>query len=151
MTRQVRVTVSGSASLWDPADKRLESVDSPVSHALGAVELVGYEIHMGRSLPTPASNALRSSMTIVPVAGGKPSPDGFTSDDGLVIGTYVHGLLENVDLRRALLGRLAARKGVRLPDLGQSVSTDEALDVLAASVRENLDREAIAEIAGLTF
>ena len=106
---------------------------------------------MGRSSAVSAPVALRPSLMIAPVSGEAPSSDGFTSEDGLVVGTYVHGLLENVALRRALLRRLAARKGVRLAEPEYSTTIDDALDALATAVRQNIYLDAVAEIAGLAL
>ena len=38
-------------------------------------------------------------------------PDGSISGDGWIMGTYVHGLFHNTDLRRGILRQLASRKG----------------------------------------
>ena len=44
---------------------------------------------------------------------GQPvdEPDGAVSDDGLLVGTYLHGLFENAPVREALLAWLRARRG----------------------------------------
>ena len=44
---------------------------------------------------------------------GQPvdEPDGAVSDDGLLVGTYLHGLFENVPVCEALLVWLRARRG----------------------------------------
>ena len=48
---------------------------------------------------------------------GQPtdSPEGALDDDGLTLGTYLHGLFHNRALRRSILEHVAARKGVSLP------------------------------------
>ena len=45
-------------------------------------------------------------------------PDGAMDSGGLVLGTYIHGLLHNSGLRLAILRSLAQRKGVVLPQGG---------------------------------
>ena len=40
--------------------------------------------------------------------------DGTLSADGNVVGTYIHGLFHNHELRRAILLELAERKGLTL-------------------------------------
>jgi cobyric acid synthase len=63
----------------------------------------------------------------------------------------VHGLLENASLRGALIARLAARKGVSLPNVQPATTFDKAIDDLADAVRDNLDCDAIGRIVGLSL
>ncbi len=56
----------------------------------------GYEIHMGK---TYSENHAFGD-------------DGCVSENGLVIGTYLHGLFENENLRNSFLGYLYKRKGI---------------------------------------
>ncbi len=60
--------------------------------------LTGYEIHMGDT-PAPAEAAF--------AIGPARTPDGALSDDGRVLGTYLHGLFANDAFRRGLLANLA--------------------------------------------
>lgn len=39
-------------------------------------------------------------------------PDGAVSPDGLVAGTYLHGVFESRNVRHAILNRLAAARGL---------------------------------------
>jgi adenosylcobyric acid synthase len=75
--------------------------------------------------------------------------DGLVSADGCVVGTYLHGLLENGPLRRAMIERLAARAGRRIPAVAELAGVDDVLDRLADSVRDHLDMAAIAAMVGL--
>jgi cobyric acid synthase len=60
-------------------------------------------------------------------------------DEGLTVGTYVHGVFGETAFRRAVLGELAARRGVTL-ELGEAPrSADAAFDALADDVRERID------------
>lgn len=90
----------------------------------------GYEIHVGE---TRGSDCARPML----VLDGKP--EGARSADGLVSGTYVHGLLSGDDYRASVLR-----------ELGQASSTfayddavDEALDELAAGLEDALDIDAM--------
>ncbi|MBP2666564.1 MAG: cobQ, partial [Firmicutes bacterium] len=112
--------------------------------------LTGYEIHMGRTEfigpVSPAFKIVQRSGEIVAF------DDGFVSPDGLVMGTYIHGIFENDGYRRALLDALRQRKG--LPVLaGEVVSylerKEAAYDRLAELVRENLDMEHVRRVMGL--
>ncbi len=92
----------------------------------------GYEMHLGT---TTGADMAR------PVArfddGGH---DGATSADGLVAGTYVHGLFGLAAQRRAWLA--AAGEG---PD--HAASVDAALDAIAAALERHLDLDALLAVA----
>ena len=64
--------------------------------------------------------------------------DGAVDETGRVLGTYIHGLLHNAGVRRALLRELARRKGVALPDGGADIARDREYDRLADWVRHSL-------------
>lgn len=110
-----------------------------LARAHGAL-IRGYEIHMGRTtgenLSPPFELTRRSSQTISDYDGG-------SSADGNIIGTYLHGLFHNDQLRRALLDELAARNGQALASHPVLYSADDHYDRLAALVRENLNMELI--------
>ena len=134
VTERVSARAAAATALW-PAD------------GAGAAPLAAYEIHMGRTEPCAGAPPGRAPFA---VAGrdGRVADDGAASDDGLVVGTYLHGLLENGAFRRALLERLAARRGVRLPDATAGPPADP-FDALAAAVREHLDLAAVARLVDL--
>ena len=127
LTRRVTAAVASESALWSATD------------APGTFD--GYEIHMGRTVGV----ADAPSFTI----DGRA--DGCVSADGLVVGTYMHGLLENTSLRRAMLARLAARKGQRLADSAPPMSADQAIDALADAVRDAIDLDAIGAMVGLSL
>ena len=109
-----------------------------------AADIVGYEIHMGRT-----TGAGAAAFRVTERSGAATdSPDGAIDPDGLTLGTYIHGLFHNHALRRAMLTQLAARKGVALPD-GAIVDLDAEYDKLADLVRRSLDMRMIYEMAGL--
>jgi adenosylcobyric acid synthase len=66
--------------------------------------------------------------------------DGLASDDGLVFGTYLHGLFQNPSAANALLSYLYAKKG--LPFDPVEVSTDP-YDLLAEIYENHVDMDAI--------
>jgi adenosylcobyric acid synthase len=105
----------------------------------------GYEIHMGRT------TAESSWLSLSERDGREISAvDGTADDDGLTVGTYVHGVFGETAFRRAVLGELAARRGVTLA-LGEAPrSADEAFDALADYVRARLDIGRLSTLAGLT-
>lgn len=78
---------------------------------------------------------------------GGEMPDGAAAPDGLVAGTYVHGLFHNDSLRRALLGALAARRGVRLPAATGPLA--DPYDRLADAVAASVDLRRLYALCGL--
>ncbi|MHB1415352.1 MAG: cobyric acid synthase [Chloroflexota bacterium] len=108
-------------------------------------EVDGYEIHMGQT-----TGALRPALRLHE-RSGRPvdSLDGVVSADGLVCGTYLHGLFERQGFRRRLLEWLAQRKGVALAELAAGLDKDREYDRLAAVVRENLDMRLVYGLVGL--
>ena len=92
----------------------------PLGAANGAA-VEGYEIHAGRSAA--------GDSPLLEIDG---RPDGH---DGLVFGTYLHGLFENRPVRRALIEWLARRRGIpRPPEASCADPYDRWADVLEASL-----------------
>ena len=74
-------------------------------------KIEGYEIHMGRTSP------------IKPKKGGPyiklffdkcAFEDGWISEDGKIMGTYVHGIMDSPGFREDFLNRIRIRKGLKL-------------------------------------
>ncbi|MBI2862415.1 MAG: cobyric acid synthase [Chloroflexi bacterium] len=101
-----------------------------------------YEIHMGRT------EANGEPLFHVDAEGEAERTDGCRSADGLVFGTYLHGLFEDVAVRRALIGWLGARRGLQL-DVGKVPTREMEYDRLAEAVRANLDLATIYQLLGL--
>ncbi|MEE9386711.1 MAG: cobyric acid synthase [Nannocystaceae bacterium] len=99
----------------------------------------GYWIHAGRLRGPPSRGGLE-------VRGGGESTwvaDGAVSGEW-VVGTMVHGLLENEAPRRNLLERLALRRGLERPSGVPSLpSVETELDRWTDTVIESLDMGAI--------
>jgi len=88
----------------------------------------GYEIHMGQT----RRGAVRPCFRMV--AGDvEEAEDGACSADGLIWGTYIHGVFDRPEFRRLWLNRLRRRKGL-LP-LDDAVS-----EAVSARLRSALDR-----------
>lgn len=108
----------------------------------------GYEIHMGvtRAL---SSRENEKEETAVFLEDGRR--DGLCRKDGLVFGTYLHGLFDNEEWTEKLLSRLAEKKGIlwRSPEESRRAYKEKQYDRLARLVRENLDMKKIYEIMGL--
>ncbi|MDA8187325.1 MAG: cobyric acid synthase [Dehalococcoidales bacterium] len=109
------------------------------------VDVVGYEIHMGTTLVDGAESVFE-------VDGGSASShlDGAVSDDGLIFGTYLHGVFDNAEFRRSLLLRISRRKGSELAFDSPVASREEQYDKLADLVRGSLDIDYLRTVIGLT-
>jgi len=98
----------------------------------------GYEIHMGRTTRGPGARPWirlrRRGQEEVSLEEGAAS--------GRVLGTYLHDIFANRDFRLAFVNYLRVRKGLG-PVSGGDVDREEAYDLLARTVRESLDMQAI--------
>lgn len=131
-------------------EKITHQVLARVAHGRGLLgkcegaALTGYEIHMG----VPAEISHESPFAIESRSGAAAhSPDGALDAEGLTLGTYIHGLFHNRELRRSVLEFAAVRKGITLPQA--DVDLDVEYDKLAALVRTNLDMDRIRRAMGL--
>jgi adenosylcobyric acid synthase len=114
------------------------------------VPVTGYEIHMGRTVGEGVSAAFRiEDRADAPVSSGGDS-EGAIDASGSVMGTYIHGLFHNGELRNAMLKELARRKGVSLPDTGDVLDMDREYDKLADWVRASMDMDLIYRSSGLS-
>jgi adenosylcobyric acid synthase len=99
------------------------------------VTVAGYEMHIGRT---------RGAGTERPVVRRDDGrPDGATSADGRIAGTYLHGFFSGDAQRAAWLSRL----GARASELAYDSVIEETLDALAAHLDAHLDVEALLELA----
>jgi adenosylcobyric acid synthase len=76
--------------------------------------------------------------------------DGAVNAAGNVVGTLLHGVLENAAVRSSLRAALWERRGVGGPPAATHVpSADEEYDRLEQSVRAHLDLGLLRELAGV--
>lgn len=101
----------------------------PILGRISGEYVKGYEIHMGYST---SKN---------PVFGS----DGCSSEDGLVIGTYLHGIFENENFRNAFLDYLYERKNLKR---GKMKRKGYDFDKLADFFKRNVDFESIWRMVG---
>ncbi len=117
--------------------------------SVGGASLTGYEIHMGRTtgegVALPFLINDRTDVAVTP----ETAFDGAMDESGSVLGTYIHGLFHNVQLRRAILEELAGRNGRALPAVAELEAMDTEFDKLADWVRGSLDMDLIYGITGL--
>lgn len=125
-----------------PATGRIIGNDGIMSGTNGT-EISGYEIHMGRTERqegNPFANITRRSDSM-------RLEDGAVARGGLVIGTYIHGVLNNDSLRRQLLENITKRKGVQLPNQ-QPLIFEPNYGLLADAIRANVDMSLLYKILG---
>ncbi len=99
----------------------------------------GYEIHaglsQGRALEKPSM-----------VLDNGRRPDGAISDDGQILGTYVHGIFEAPGACATLL----SWAGVSAPrNIDYAAVREEAIDRIASSVETHLNMRSIERLVGL--
>jgi adenosylcobyric acid synthase len=110
-------------------DKRLR----PVSGTANGARFNGYEMHMGETSPAARPFAQFDDGSV----------DGALSDDGRIMGTYIHGLLSHDAQRAALLARLGVASDGTDYERGQ----EAALDAIAAHVERHLDLDRLLSFA----
>jgi len=110
--------------------RRRATGPGPILPAMGEVD--GYEIHMGETERGDLPEAF---------AG-----EGASTPDGLVFGTYMHGLFQNPGAANALLAYLAERRGVAFEPVtaeSSALGAAASYDDLARHFEAHVDMEAI--------
>ena len=130
------------------AQKRLRQVAASADfNFLGArisgKNLLGYEIHMGQT--DFLEEACRPFHI---VQKDNFAADGAVSADGLVIGTYIHGIFDDDDFRRCLLNRLRVHRGWSETPVQYRYreAKERSYNRLAETVRKSLDMERLRAI-----
>ncbi len=109
--------------------KQLHNVSGRLAFPGGAdAEFAGYEIHCGRS----RGEALRRPL--LTLSSGEP--EGAISDDGQVIGTYVHGILDQPAVQKALFHWVGVATG---STVSIAERREQSLDRLADTLAEHLE------------
>jgi adenosylcobyric acid synthase len=134
-----KTTVPASAA-W--SDLRL------FGQLVGPVRATGYEIHMGE---TSYLEGVERFCEIRRAGTPDVVPDGAISEDGLIVGTYLHGLFDSDSFRHAFIRAARAAVGLAPPAGLASVAAqrDERLNRFAAQVEAALDVDALLGWLGL--
>ncbi len=114
------------------ADKTV--TETQAAHALSGQLITAYEIHLGTTTGPDCARLFAQT------ANG---PEGATSPDGLVTGTYLHGCFAADGFRQAFLKSLGASPS----DLLFETLIEKTLDDLAAHLEVHLDLDKILELA----
>ena len=113
-------------------DKRLERVRA--RHAGTGAAVTGYEMHIGR---TEGPDRARPFLDI----DGRP--EGAVSADGLIMGTYLHGLFAEDGFRAEFLAML----GAAASGASYGAEVEAALDALAEHLEAHLDVDGLLALA----
>ena len=121
------------------AGKTLEQ--TAAVHPATGESVAGYEIHHGRT------RAHEGAVPAFTTAQG--DPPGHATEDGLIWGTYLHGVFDAGGFRRAFVNGLRRRRGLDPIIEPALYNLDDALDRLAAIVRSRLDMNRIYMLLGI--
>jgi cobyric acid synthase CobQ/L-threonine-O-3-phosphate decarboxylase len=120
-------------------DKTLTRTEA--RHRISGLKVHGYEIHHGQSRVDQIPPAL---------IGTDGQAMGACRNDGLVWGSYLHGLFDADGFRRWFIDRLRQRKGLNPLGTAQACyDLEPAFERLAEEVRQSLDIPAIYRLMGL--
>jgi adenosylcobyric acid synthase len=106
----------------------------PILGKIRGQEVTGYEIHMG-----------------VTSFGGEVAfgDDGAVAENGIIIGTYLHGIFHNENFRDAFLDYLYEQKGIEPGKARALAPKGNGFQELAQAVEAHLDMEKIWRMLGL--
>ncbi len=109
-------------------------------HLPSGCQVRGYEIHHGVSVGT--------GLPLLSLAGQEDA--GSVSADGLVWGSYLHGIFDDDAFRRWFIDGLRRRHGLApLVQIQACYDLEPAFDRLAAAVREQVDMDRVYGLLGL--
>ena len=117
---------------------------------LAGVPIEGYEIHMGVTTLDPDERDATARLTRLKAHSGaaeEEKVDGYCR--GNVYGSYVHGIFDREEVTKAIVMALGKKKGI---DMSKAATVDftafkeTQYDILAKSLRENMDIPKIYEI-----
>jgi adenosylcobyric acid synthase len=110
--------------------KQVHTIEA--THMASGAPISAYGMHMGETTGPDRARPFAKSGSVT---------DGATSADGLVTGSYLHGLFASDSFRRAFLGGLAD------PLLGYETGIDTTLDALAAHLETHLDLDLLLSMS----
>ena len=102
-----------------------------------------YEIHMGKS------EIGNDSPMFLVSSHGVDHYDGAISKNGLVFGSYLHGLFDDKLIREDIIKYLAKKKKIEPPRVSRNINDewDQSLNLLTSTVTKHLDIEKIFKLS----
>ncbi|MGI2139954.1 cobyric acid synthase [Shewanella baltica] len=131
------------------ADKQLRRVSGELTLLGQKVAVKGYEIHCGESrYLIPRLEQTNAPLQLIPESTSLTAPamsfaDGLQSDDGQILGTYLHGLFDSPDACQLIL-RWAGLSDAQAIDINQI--REQQLERLADVLAEHLDMQKLQPI-----
>jgi len=106
-------------------------------------EVRGYEIHMGRSISEGGS-------PLFELEGAEGAhPEGIVSDDGMVFGTYLHGVFDLPAFRDLFLSKAKAEGFEESSEGDYSEMVERSLDRLARALEKYIDLKELHDEMGV--
>ena len=126
------------------AEKQLRRVRGELTLLGQKVAVQGYEIHCGESsYLIPRLEQTNVPLQLIPESTSASFADGLQSDDGQILGTYLHGLFDNPDACQLIL-RWAGLNDAKAIDINKI--REQQLDRLADVLAEHLDMQKLQPI-----
>ncbi len=130
-----------AVTYFDSYDKRTVQVEGELLAGEGG-RVRGYEIHMGKTL----NGGERSLFSILEADVSKL--EGSISGDGMIMGTYLHGVFDLPPFRKHFLGLISHRVSLK-GDEDYDASVESSLGRLAKLVEENIDMKSLLSLLNL--
>lgn len=132
-------------------DKRTERINGRAAAGFkeNGIAVDGYEIHMGSTtFLQPVTHPFQIRHNRLPDEPESYHGDGAITPNGLVWGTYIHGILHNDDFRHRWLNEVRSGKGVPLSEQVISFNglREQSFDRLADHVRQHVNMERVYQI-----
>lgn len=126
------------------AEKQLRRVSGELTLLGQKVAVKGYEIHCGESsYLIPRLEQTNAPLQLIPESTSVSFADGLQSDDGQILGTYLHGLFDSPDACQLIL-RWAGLNDAKAIDINKI--REQQLDRLADVLAEHLDMQKLQPI-----
>jgi len=121
--------------------------DSPMLHSGIGKTIIGYEIHMGK---TSLGKDVKPAFRIIR-RGSKDvyDFDGAVDASGSILGTYIHGIFDELPARRSFVDFLTKKSGIKPSNEAVSdvrAEWEKSLRQLAKIVKTSLDMDKVCKI-----
>lgn len=119
-----------------------------LGYTVSADKLEGYEIHMGSTADTGKEDALHPIIVTTRSGQACHIVHSTARRDGLVWGTYMHGIFDNDAFRRDIINCLRQKKGLHPLPVQHNFRAEKqkGYDALAHIVRSHLDMDKLRRI-----
>lgn len=119
---------------------------------LGRCKFEGYEIHMGRTVKNQTHGSREQNEQEQTTREQETQRQNLHAWKNNVFGTYVHGIFDSVEMRKAVYNIIAGKKGLK--EYGEAVMSMQEYkelqyDKLADSIRNNIDMKAVYQMMGI--